>query len=882
MSDPSAAPPAEQTFIDLKVLSPSTEVDGDMYFKELPASTTVAQLKLKIKDLIATKPAVERMRLIYRGRVMAKESDTMTDVFGRDEIRASSEQSLHLVLREFVHSSHPHNPSSTSSTPIPRNSINPAPRSATVPPQNPFRTGPPSPALGGPIPPPQTNPFRAPAQGRQPLQPHQNHVPHLHHHHHHNAFPHLQPFPFPMNGQPGVPPQLPIPPELQNLLQQQVQQQAQAAGQLGTDPNGPQQNGQTTPEQQNGAESGTQTNGRAPGTRNAFQDYVARQQQQRAATGSPGAGLNGANAIPGDNRELGNGPPPGSPYGGIPPNSSSTIRHEGIGPNGQRWTMTVNSTNVTTGPGQQPPNFGRAFAHPPHMPLPPFLNGRIGTPNPNRQVYPNMDRDLARIRSSLQAAQREMENIRLLINADSGELTANGTTTASSTPTWRHGTVRQHMQNLLGNLDELQTALNSLVADPQLARNRDIVSLQMLNNSLRQQADGLVESIDRLQENVESSRATNTNGTADTNPTPTPTLINSSNQPQQPTSTETSAQTTATAPGPELFLLSGPQGPVGLLFDERGTYTTAPFSPTLPFDTFNQQFNANRQVLAGFVNQVAQIYQAQPAANPVPGQNQQPQNANPNPAAQPGQPAAQQAQPGQAAEPPQNGFGVATHFWLLFKLLAFIYLFAGGSGWRRPVMMGITGIIVYLAQLGLFENQFDRVRRHFEALLPIAEREVGPGQRPRPEAPQGGDSRRVPSPEETAQRLIREHEERERGWMRERIRVVERAVALFVASLWPGLGERMVRAREERVAAERREEERLAAEEQARIEREAKEKEEAEGEKAEGEQAESEGTREEGEASSSDKGKEKATIPEAGEASGSEALPTIDKEVTAQ
>lgn len=86
MSDPSPAAPAEQAFIDLKVLSPSTEVDADMFFVKLPASTTVAELKLKIKDQIATKPAVERMRLIYRGRVMAKESDTMTDVFGRDEV----------------------------------------------------------------------------------------------------------------------------------------------------------------------------------------------------------------------------------------------------------------------------------------------------------------------------------------------------------------------------------------------------------------------------------------------------------------------------------------------------------------------------------------------------------------------------------------------------------------------------------------------------------------------------------------------------------------------------------------------------------------------------------------------------------------------------
>lgn len=110
---------------------------------------------------------------------------------------------------------------------------------------------------------------------------------------------------------------------------------------------------------------------------------------------------------------------------------------------------------------------------------------------------------------------------------------------------------------------------------------------------------------------------------------------------------------------------------------------------------------------------------------------------------------------------------------------------------------------------------------------------------------------------------MREQEERGRGYIRERIRVAERAVALFVASLWPGLGERMVRAREERVAAERREEERVAAEEQARAQAEAKEEEEKEGEaQANGEAAQGSG-----------KGKETATVPEVGESSRSTIAP---------
>lgn len=72
--------------LNLKVLSPSTEVNGDIHFPQLPATTTVAGLKLKIQETLATHPQPERQRLIYRGRVMAKETDTMLDIFGRDSV----------------------------------------------------------------------------------------------------------------------------------------------------------------------------------------------------------------------------------------------------------------------------------------------------------------------------------------------------------------------------------------------------------------------------------------------------------------------------------------------------------------------------------------------------------------------------------------------------------------------------------------------------------------------------------------------------------------------------------------------------------------------------------------------------------------------------
>jgi hypothetical protein len=71
----------------------------------------------------------------------------------------------------------------------------------------------------------------------------------------------------------------------------------------------------------------------------------------------------------------------------------------------------------------------------------------------------------------------------------------------------------------------------------------------------------------------------------------------------------------------------------------------------------------------------------------------------------------------------------------------------------------------------------------------------------------------MPSPEQAAARIIRQNQERQNhGIVRDTIFRVERAVALFLASLVPGVGERHVRAREEaRREAERMENERLAA-----------------------------------------------------------------------
>lgn len=78
---------AEETQnINLKILSPSAEVEGGITFTDLPSSTTIKELRSRIQDAVASKPAPERMRLIYRGRVVANDADTLSLVFGAESV----------------------------------------------------------------------------------------------------------------------------------------------------------------------------------------------------------------------------------------------------------------------------------------------------------------------------------------------------------------------------------------------------------------------------------------------------------------------------------------------------------------------------------------------------------------------------------------------------------------------------------------------------------------------------------------------------------------------------------------------------------------------------------------------------------------------------
>ena len=76
--------------INLKILSPSTEVEGGVILPDLPASTTIKELRQKIQDAAPSKPATDRMRLIYRGRVVANDNDKLVDIFGVESVSSPS------------------------------------------------------------------------------------------------------------------------------------------------------------------------------------------------------------------------------------------------------------------------------------------------------------------------------------------------------------------------------------------------------------------------------------------------------------------------------------------------------------------------------------------------------------------------------------------------------------------------------------------------------------------------------------------------------------------------------------------------------------------------------------------------------------------------
>lgn len=78
---------AKPQSIVVHVLSPSIEVPSRLTFSDIFTSTTVGELKIKIRDVVASRPAPDRQRLIYRGKALIQEGATLKDIFSQETVR---------------------------------------------------------------------------------------------------------------------------------------------------------------------------------------------------------------------------------------------------------------------------------------------------------------------------------------------------------------------------------------------------------------------------------------------------------------------------------------------------------------------------------------------------------------------------------------------------------------------------------------------------------------------------------------------------------------------------------------------------------------------------------------------------------------------------
>ncbi|RYP48977.1 hypothetical protein DL768_005249 [Monosporascus sp. mg162] len=286
----------------LQILSPSTGVPQPLVIQSLPASATIKQLKERLRNILQARPSDQAQRLIHRGRLLAREEETMLNVFGEEALRSTDHQTLHLVLRDLSDA---------------------RPAFPPVPPQENVNQ------TTGTTQQPAGADAHADAQARaQPP-----------HHHHHPPLP--QPGPFPAHAQVRIGTgQWPLVGTVPLGQQIQLPTVAIAAGvqplnlPLNLPPG-------TTPQQFAAQYQRELLAARYPqlGQRRLDEllDQNLRELEQRAARAlqtpsSQGTGTqNEANAT-------------GRTASPLQPDTTRTVVREGVGPNGQQWRITVNES----------------------------------------------------------------------------------------------------------------------------------------------------------------------------------------------------------------------------------------------------------------------------------------------------------------------------------------------------------------------------------------------------------------------------------------------------------------------------------------------------------------------------------------------------------
>ncbi|KAL8747830.1 MAG: hypothetical protein Q9190_000330 [Brigantiaea leucoxantha] len=818
----------------LHVLSPSNEVPDKLTFRDLLPSTTLRELKQRIQNTVPSKPAPARQRLIYRGKPLIQEDLTLKDVFTQEMIDHSESLSLHLVLPPSA----PPLPGAAAS-PVNNAPMQRDPRHNWSPP---FATHP-----------------RARQNTPQPAQVQQESIGAGHHPtptttatgpeaQSNAAMPQAGPNPM-MQGQ--------FPPQIQNALNSfaslnqhigtHLAQHGQHMHQMPFLPQGLPHNNHWQ---------------QTPFSQPSFQQIIAQQQQARAAAGQQGLSPRQNSPTPGaqrtgptqsnDQARSENTSNPTAQLG-----NTSTVVRENQGPNGESWRMVIQSTSISrpsSGIGQRP------VSHPPNQntsqgPLGPDSgigtspgiapaetptagNTSIVSPAPPQTSSPLLmfQQRLSSIETALWQGNAPAEGVfdhaRAYLN--------NMASQPNAIPTGLEAPLRTRLNNLSMQADQLRTNLTSVLA--RIAAEQQ--SQPLIQHTAPQTSRNTMPTAGQPSSQLPIQPSSSADSSSASSQIPTASGMSSSSSEQPNTQQLQQPPTTS-----EVYLLSSPAGPYALLLSPSGLYGGILSPPAFPnFSNFLPTLN--RPMAPQWAPITHNTHQPNPNPSAQTGQQQPPQA--PAPAnitlahAQQAQQQQQQQQNNQARDLARILLPLGGHLWLLIRLFGFVYFFTAGGGQRRAILLGICAFLVFIAQTGIFRPLFqaiwDPVRRHAEGLLPLQpQQQVNQpnDQRPQRDAqgrvtntPNSGNpnpapapnndrdpnapsavaesatqshnpalQNREPSPQQTADRLLRDQHERSL------FRRAERAVALFVASLVPGVGERHIAARDaadaQRLAEER-------------------------------------------------------------------------------
>lgn len=72
--------------INLQIVSPSVGVTRPLQFPATSISTTIKELKGMIRDALPIRPPNEHQRLIYRGKALTRDGDSLLEILGAESV----------------------------------------------------------------------------------------------------------------------------------------------------------------------------------------------------------------------------------------------------------------------------------------------------------------------------------------------------------------------------------------------------------------------------------------------------------------------------------------------------------------------------------------------------------------------------------------------------------------------------------------------------------------------------------------------------------------------------------------------------------------------------------------------------------------------------